>query len=467
MRAIARSLKTLAFAGALAGCGGNSVPSSTPPNVTLERGTTTASPIQHVVLIVQENRSFNDFFATFTGADGTTTGQAAANKSCSPPISAGTIPLTEMPLNLSQDLNHSWKTGYSIAYNGGKRNGFDLIQFGGVGPPECAYPYQYTDPSDIAPYWALAKQYTLAEHMFTTIGSDSFTAHQDLIRGGTIVEKDGAMVDDPTCSDCMWGCDAVMGTFTHLITKDNAFIKDGPFPCTTAFTLPYPTLSDLLDAKSVSWKYYVPPSSEINGKLFSAFDVIYKVRHSKEWTENISSPETNILTDIANGKLAAMSWVIPDAANSDHPGTKVSGKYTDHGPQWVASVVNAIGESSYWDSTAIVIVWDDWGGFYDNKMATLKGYGGPGERVPAIIVSPYARAGYISKTNYQFGSILKYIEQNWHLGSLKTTDATSKSLLDCFDYKQSPIQFQPITTTLGPKYFLHEKHSYQPPDTDW
>jgi phospholipase C len=213
----------------------------------------------------------------------------------------------------------------------------------------------------------------------------------------------------------------------------------------------------------------VPPSSghQINGKLFSAFDLVYPVRYGPEWKANISSPETNILNDISNGSLAAMSWVIPEAANSDHPGTLVGGKYVDDGPQWIATVVNAIGESSYWDSTAIIIVWDDWGGFYDNEGGLLSKFGGPGERVPALIVSPYARARYISQTTYQFGSILKYIEGNWDLGHLGTTDVKVNSIADCFNYKQKPIVFQPITSSLGKVYFLHESHSHRAPDTDW
>ena len=111
---------------------------------------------------------------------------------------------------------------------------------------------------------------------------------------------------------------------------------------------------------------------------WSAFDVIYPVRYGSEWTNNISTPETNILSDVQSGNLAAMSWVIPEGANSDHPFTSVDGKYVDNGPEWIATVVNAIGESSYWNSTAIIIVWDDWGGFYDNKGGALGKYGGPG-----------------------------------------------------------------------------------------
>jgi phospholipase C len=427
-------------------------------------GSTT--PIQHVVLMIQENRSFNDFFATFPGADGTTMGQALGNASCRPPIAAGPIALKEMPLALSEDLNHSFKTGYSVAYDNGNMDGFDDAPFGKTGQDECSYPYQYTNPSEIAPYLTMATEYALAEHMFTTQGSDSFTAHQDLIRGGTIVGKNEAMVDLPGCSGtkCYWGCNAPSGTKTRLINSQNEYLhRLGPYPCSKNFRYKndYETLRDLLDAKGVSWKYYVPPSDTVNGKLLSAFRVIWPVYDGPEWETNISSPETNIFNDVSSGQLPAMSWVIPDVNNSDHPGSK-----EDYGPQWVASVVNAIGESSYWDSTAIIIVWDDWGGFYDNKAATMAQYGGPGERVPAIIVSPYAKAGYISTTTYQFGSILHYIENNWNLGSLGTTD-NATSIVDCFDYSQTPIPFQPIASSLGKSYFTHEKHSHRAPDDDW
>jgi phospholipase C len=274
------------------------------------------------------------------------------------------------------------------------------------------------------------------------------------------------MIDLPSCSGkkCYWGCNAPPGAHTRLITSGNKYLTQlGPYPCSNVFKTPYLTLRDLLDAKSVSWKYYVPPSDTSFGKLLSAFSVVYPVYSGPEWTTNVSSPETNIFNDISYGNLPAVSWVIPEVDNSDHPAAEY-----DLGPQWVASIVNAIGESPYWSSTAIVIVWDDWGGFYDNKAAKLKKYGGPGERVPMLVVSPYARPGYVSPTVYQFGSILKYIEQNWNLGSLGTTDGGNvNSIFDCFDYGQPPIQFVPIASSLGRAYFMHEKHSYRPPDGDW
>jgi phospholipase C len=446
-----------------AGCkGGTTVPSVPASQSAYGAATAAGSPIKHVVLVIQENRTFNNFFATYPGADGTTTAAIAKNPHCHIDKN-GTIALAEASLIIPTDLSHNYQS-YKTARDGGKLDAFDDV-LNGDNVPECKLPYQYVAPSQIQPYWDMAKHYVLAEHMFSTQGSSSFTGHQDLIRGGTIVAPGNAMVNLPTCSGgaCRWGCDAPAGTRTSLITGNDVFkARVGPFPCTNKFTSKYPTLRDLLDAKRVSWKYYVPsPCCNTNGRLFTAYDVVYSVRYGPEWKTNISTPQTNIFSDISSGSLPAMSWLIPVEPDSDHPGEKV-----DDGPSWVASVVNAIGESRYWKSTAIIVVWDDWGGLYDNLNPKQIGYGGLGLRVPALIVSPYAKAGFISKTRYEFGSILKYVEDNWHLGSLGTTDKSSRSIIDCFNYSQPPIIFKPISSSRSEAYFLHRKGTFPPPDTD-
>lgn len=463
MRVLGVLFFVLAVAGtAISGCGGSSSGPSFVQSSTGNPNTgSSPSPIQHVVIVVQENRTFNDFFATYPGADGTTTGKVAANPNCSPPIKQGTIVLKKVALLIPKDLNHKY-TGYKTAYDKGKMDGFDLVP-NGQGIAECTYPYQYTDPSQIQPYIQMATQYVLAEHMFTTQGSDSFTAHQDLIRGGAVVERGKAMIDFPTCGTCFWGCDAPSGTRTHLITRANQLLnfntKPGPFPCTTSFKVSYPTLRDELDVKGISWKYYLPAPNKIYGKLLSAFDVISAVRYGPEWKNNVVYPETTIFKDISNNSLPNVSWVIPQQNNSDHPQSS-----SDNGPAWVASIVNAIGESQYWGSTAIVVLWDDWGGLYDNAKPQILDYGGLGFRVPCIIISPYARAGYISPTNYEFGSILRYIEENWNLGYLKTTDTRATSILDSFNYHQTPIPFTPIQSSLSKEYFMHHQQRGMPDD---
>jgi phospholipase C len=443
---------------AFSGCGGvRSLPSAGPASLPQVRADA-ASPIQHVVIVIQENRSFNDFFATFPGADGTTTGKVAEDPQCG--INKGeTLALTPSDLLVKRDLGHRYST-YVTSRDHGKMDGFDRALFVGQNGFECTYPYQYTKPAQIKPYWDLAEQYVLAEHMFQTEGSDSFTAHQDLIAGGTQIKPNEALVDIPTCGarTCTWGCDAPPGTRTSLISERDVFRQGaGPFPC-----LSYATLRDLLDAKGVSWKYYVPPMGAGMGRLMTAFDAIKAVRYGPEWHTNISRPQTKIFNDITNDELPAVSWLVPDALDSDHPGDGA----TDTGPSWVAAVVNAIGKSREWKSTAIIILWDDWGGFYDNMNPRQYGFGSLGFRVPAIIVSPYAKRGYIAKTDYEFGSILKYIENNWHLGRLGTTDVRATSIIDCFDYSQKPRAFKHIAVKYPESYFLTRPPSYRPVDTD-
>ncbi len=372
------------------------------------------------------------------------------------------------PRIIGSDLQHCHKA-FETDYDGGKMDGFYLEGKGTcpTGVPAKALPYQYVQKSDIKPYWEIAKHWVLADEMFQTQGSGSFTAHQDLIRGDTCIEacssassKTKSLVDNPTYWP--WGCDAHKSVNTNTINVDGqVYPGGGPFPCTNNFKIKsagYATLRDSLDAAGVSWKYYTPcfsgskqpgctPSSDCNGgvntcdgDLLDAFDVIYPVRYGAQWGSNVSWPETNILNDIKNAALPAVSWVIPEDDENDHPGDA-----HDEGPQWVASVVNAIGESAYWKSTAIIVIWDDWGGFYDNAVPPQYKdvAGGLGFRVPMMVLSPYAIAGsggkgYISHTPYEFGSILKYIEQNWNLGSLGTTDVRAASISDVFNYGQAP-----------------------------
>ena len=127
----------------------------------------------------------------------------------------------------------------------------------------------------------------------------------------------------------------------------------------------------------------------------------------------------------------------------------------------MTSVVNAVGQSPYWNSTAIVVIWDDWGGFYDNVPPPQLDYTSLGMRVPLVVISPFARRHYISKTQYEFGSILKFIEQNFGTASLGTTDARANSIVDIFDFKQKPGKFQPFIAPYDQAYFLHRRGNTQ------
>jgi phospholipase C len=467
------------------------------------QGGSGGSPIQHVVIVVQENRSFDDLFARFPGADGATRGKEKVKEKGK--YVDKWVKLKAQPLILGYDLQHC-HSSFETEYDGGKMDGFNLIEKGVCGQKggklAGTEPYQYVRQSDIEPYWDMAQQWVLADHMFQTQASGSFTAHQDLIRGGTCYaaapscnlaspsSSTLSLIDTPT--DAPWGCDAPSGTQTFTIDFHGKVALNGPFPCSNAFpdypSNGYETLRDLLDGAGVSWKYYTPcfsktkqsdcsPSSECSnptgcaGATLNAFDVIYPVRHGAEWGTNVAWPDTNIFDDVTNGKLPAVSWVIPEDAYSDHPGEACG---CDTGPQWVASVVNAVGESKYWSSSVIIVLWDDWGGFYDNESPKFlqDAWGGLGFRVPAIVISPYAIAGgssqggYVSHTQYEFGSILKYVEQNWNLPSLNTTDSRATSIGDVFNYSQAPRSFTAIPSSENAQYFIDRRHTLQHGDPE-
>jgi phospholipase C len=440
----------------LAACNG-SAPTAVPGGAGPQRNSGTGStPIQHIIVMVQENRTFNDLFATFNGTDGTTTGYERVGGTTQP------IALKEVPLEATSTLLHLY-SGYKTAYRNGHMDAFNQIRSKVNGKQEGAAPYQYVQPSDVVPYWDIANYYAIADHMFQTQGSGSFTAHQDLIRGGTELTSSESLIDDPTKTP--WGCPSGTGSTTELITTSLKYLKTGPFPCTSDFPSSgnYKTLQNLLDAKYVSWKYYTPAYQGNTGAMWNAFLVIDSVfGNQTEWNAHISTPETNIFADITNGSLPSMSWVIPDGVNSDH-----SGYNSDTGPSWVASVVNAIGDSSYWDSTAIIIVWDDWGGFYDEvKPPKLDKQGGPGFRVPMLVVSPYVGENEISHTPYEFGSIVRFVEDNWNLGRLGTTDQTATSIANMFNFNGSPRSFISIPSSKTKSFFLHQKPSGLPVDDE-
>lgn len=444
---------TLTMALGLAACGGGSRPpvSGVLPQALPEAAA--APKFAHVIVMIQENRSFDNFFATYGhGADGATSAKMIDPKT-------GQVRTVElMKANLvGRDIGHTWQI-YTTEYDGGKMDGFGLNGFGGWGGQTKvgAYGYQYVDPTQIAPYWTMAQQYVLADHFFETQSSGSFVGHQDLIAAGTPLSPYESLVNYPNATP--WGCDAGTGTVTSILTSKRQLLAgQGPFPC-----LSYSTLVDLLDAKGITWKYYAPPLNSHAGYLWSAFDAIKAVRYSSEWHTNVVHPNTAIYDDIRNGKLPQFSWLLPDHDDSDHPGSP-----KDTGPSWVASVVNAVGKSKYWNSTVILVTWDDWGGWFDHVRPPHRDYQGLGFRVPLLAISAYAKRGYVAHDVYEFGSILRFAEDNWGLGTLHHTDDRAADFAnDFFSFSQKPRKFVPITAKYSQNYFEHRQPSYQPVDDE-
>ncbi len=397
--------------------------------------------IKHVVIIVQENRSFDNLFNGFPGADTVQSGFAHDGTS---------IPLRPQTLENGTDYGH-FHTSFTAAYQSGAMNGFDLegeyaIVNGKYSQTKSVStgPYAYVPQSEVQPYWTLAQKFTLADRTFESNSGPSFPAHQYLIAGQS------ANADEVPLGG--WGCDATAGTTVPILAASGADAT-GPFPCFT-----YPTLADEMDARNVSWRYYAP-SVGAQGYVWSAFDAIRQTRFGPDWAANVISPETNVLSDVSAGNLPSVTWVVPSQTNSDHP---LGASNT--GPQWVASVVNAIGASPAWNSTAIFVLWDDWGGFYDHVAPRSVDPMGLGFRVPLMVVSPYAKHGYVSHVTHEFGSILKFTEEAFGLPSLGTRDALSDDLSDCFDFTQTPSAYTPSAVRMRPSDFIRQRPSGAEPD---
>lgn len=403
--------------------------------------------IKHVVIVVQENRSFENVFAGFPGADAPMYGSMHDRKK----VRLEPIPFEE------HEIEHNWATALTD-WDHGKMDGFDLNAAGASGKPAGAFAYSYLEHSEIQPYWTMAKEYVLADHMFPTMFGESFTAHLTLVAGTADLTPTLSLVNDPSQS-IPWGCDDASGTTTWTVNAQRVVAGGGPFPCFTQFR----TMADTLDAAHLSWRYYAPVvGGSDSGQVWSSFDAIRNVRYGPDWRRIVSPPQ-QILADAAHKKLAAVTWVIPDFLWSDHP---YAGK--PYGPSWVAAVVNAIGNSPAWRSTAIVVLWDDWGGFFDNVPPPHRDFRGLGIRVGCIIVSPYVRP-HVSHTVYEFGSVLKFVEQVFGLPPLGSrrngyTDRRATSLADSFDFTMNPRRFKTIPAPYPASFFLSHAPSLRAPD---
>jgi phospholipase C len=480
----------------LNGCSGNSTTTiMVPPPV---------SKIQHVVIIFQENRTPDNLFqglciapygspsACATNAGPTQyeiqTSNWLNNQVSGGVTQPGVIDLGTVGSNPDNyDLSHAHSAFEDMCdLNGSgacQMDGAALIPTscaaGTAGCPPPADPqFRYVTPADVQPYLTMAQTYTFADHMFQTNQGPSMPAHQFIISGTSApsVGSNQFEAENPAGvknANNNTGCTAPAAEFVNLI--DPAGVETQTYPC-----FDHPTLTDLLNTANISWRYYAPSA----GSIWTGPNAIQHmcvpsvptggVCTGADWTKNVvlatSQNSVPVLTDIINGNLATVSWVIPNGSESDHALSN-----DGSGPSYVASVVNAIGNSQYWSNTAIILTWDDWGGWYDHvppqvlagSNCTQWGCGYVyGFRVPMIVISPYAKPAYISKVTHDFGSILKFIETNFSLPSLGYADTPADDLSDCFNLSQTPIPFKTIPAALKADYFMNDKRPPTDPDDD-
>lgn len=458
------ALVASAFAAAgLAGCSGSSTSASgVLPSGSLPSANQLAlmrQKIKHIVVIYQENRTFDNMFNGYPGADTVQQGTIHTGQ---------VVPLQQVSLAVGYNIGHKGKDFFT-AVDKGKMDGFDLVAAGNVGsahgyvlvPPNPEY--AIVPPAENKPYWIMASQYALSDRTFASNIDSSFVSHQYLIRG-----QANSAVDNP--GGVPWGCDTPGGALVPTLLANQKY-GPGISPCFDG-----PTIGDELDAKGLSWNYYAPqvlqqgaPGYNFGG-VWSAYGAIKHMRYSSHWGTNVHWPETDILKAIPAGNLASLTYITPKLQNSDHPSC-----FTLNGPSWVSAIVNAIGNSQFWNSTAIIVEWDDSGGWYDHVLPPALDYDGVGFRIPMILISPYAKHGYVSHTQHETASILKFAEDTFGLPQLAPSDTRAVDFLDMFDFTQQPSQFHTIPAplpagctykTLSECFINQPAASVDPPDNE-
>jgi phospholipase C len=405
-------------------------PTATPTGKASPTPTPTPTPtpnglIDHVVVVIQENRSFDNLFHGFPNANTVNAGYWHQTLETLQPF--------DLASPYSADHTHgAWKH----AYDGGLMDGFGDVEggnfSGGPRSPAGAAVYVYAPQSEVQPYWDLATSFALSDNTFESYQGPSFVSHLFMVAG-----QAAEMAENPDGNP--WGCTAPAGT--HVATIDQyGEHHPGIYPCVTMTTI-----ADELDAAGISWRYYAPqiypddPSQGDFGRNWSTFQAVKNVYYGPDWI-NVISPETQVLSDIENGNLAKVTYVVPSLNNSDHPGEGI-----DNGPSWVTSIVDAMESSQYWSHCAVIVVWDDWGGWYDHVAPQIYDYESLGFRVPLLAISPYAKTNYVSHVQYETASVLRFIEDTFGLGQLTGVDARAGGLEDMFDFTQArrkPKQFR-------------------------
>lgn len=396
------------------------------------------TPIEHVVIILKENRSFDNYFGKLPGVDGATTAVRSDGR---------TVALAHTPDPLPHDVQHR-PEDYVKAYNGGKMNGFDLE--GGAytdGPGSAPLALSQFDRSDIPAYWRYAQSYGIADRFFASWKGASFANNLYTVAGqagrydtGTACVPNDATPGTQACrtggttvyhlphlpgatgtNAPQWGCDAGPSVIVPMMDVMTGRVARSVYPCFRFNTLP-----GLLSRNGLSWRMY----SEADKPKHNALQAIDPIRNDAAQWANVR-PLNQFQRDARAGTLPAVSWVVTH--QDDHPPASVC-----LGENEVVNDVNAVMSTSQWGSTAVLVVWDEWGGFYDHVPPPQQDKVSFGFRVPFLAISPWVKkVGTVDSSLNSHASILKFIESNWRLGDLGADDArpeTGSNLMNLFDF---------------------------------
>jgi len=418
------------------------------------------SRIQHLIFIVQENHSFDNYFGTYPGANGlspdavipydpneTSLGYVRPfHLNVSQPImiwgdelppgvadpddlqqsnsSASFHLVTE---SIGRDLSHAWTVAHK-AYDNGRMDGF-------VAAEGSILTMGYYDRSDIPYYWDYADQYVLDDNFFSSLMGPSFPNHLYIASGtsGPITTL------PPFClqTTCSWILNG------HVIDNPAAAYH------WQGLSLDWATLAQEMSNANVPWSWYDGEARPTKPNIWDVLPLFtYFQNNPDQLNEHVRNTQA-FIDDIQNGQLPAVSWIIPGSwvpptypsackgqSPSEHPPAR-----SDCGMDYVSYLVNDVMESQYWQSSAIIITWDDYGGFYDHVPPPQVDAFGEGFRVPTLVISPWAKHGYVDHTMYEFASLLRLAEDNFNLPTLGTRDVSANDMMNSFDFNQTP---QPV-----------------------
>jgi len=383
---------------------------------------TTDTPIKHVVVIVKENHTFDNYFGTFPGAEGTTTCKTTT----------GTVQAGQAPDATPRDMCHEHACALAD-WDGGKMDGW----LTGPGASQASqngdnlFCDQYE--SSIPNYWAYAKKYALGDHFFANVLGPSFPGHLF-----TLAAQAGWADGNPSNTiPPYWGCD--QSSYPVPVLSGGGCTENQVAPC---FTIP--SVPDLLPG-SADWKFY-GTDFYVLGEIWSMFDAIKPIRYGSGWNDVVNASTFD--SDIAAGKLPAVTWLVDQDLDDEHPG--IPGATVCNGENWTVGHVNALMQSKYWKDTVILFTMDDFGGWYDHVLPP-RTYGcdpqhpyGLGFRLPLIVMSPYVKPGIYRKVAEQ-ASIAKFILEVFHAPRFladvdpAAQDKQANDLMDMFDWNQTPL----------------------------
>ncbi len=405
--------------------------------------------IRHIIIIMQENRSFDSYFGTYPGADGIPRDAHGHFAVCVPDPRRHSC---QKPYHDSSDDNaggqHLAKQAIADV-DGGKMDGFireaEASERGcmwNYNDPKCAAAAPpdvmgYHDGRDIPNYWAYAKHFTLQDHMFESVESWSLPAHyyevsawsatcpqpspltdlQDMFHVNPMsCRNDPALVPAPKSAQLRQAANQRPRGPEDEVRNSASMVH----------VVAWTDLTYLLSKHGVSWRYYVANGTPTGCKTVAQVEACINAQNNHRTTPYIWSPlltATDVREDgqvrniqdvrhfyaaVASGNLPAVSWISPGGLQSEHPPALVS-----VGQSYVTRLINAIMSGPDWNSTAIFLVWDDWGGFYDHVVPPRVDGDGYGLRVPALVISPYARRGYIDHQTLSFDAYLRFIEDDF------------------------------------------------------